>query len=89
MHRASTLFLGLGLLLAPGMLLAQQSAPEPVAASSQAVGCPIVTGTVTDEDNNPLTGATVQVPGLMDAFITNSEGHYMIMTKAPLQKTRG
>ncbi|QIX61392.1 hypothetical protein FY528_11865 [Hymenobacter lutimineralis] len=87
MHRAFTFFFGLGLfLLTPASLFAQTTVAEPTAAPAQALGCAIVTGTVTDESNNPLTGATVEVPGIKDAFITNSEGRYIIMTKTPLPR---
>ena len=39
---------------------------------------------VTDENQQPLTGATVVVPGINDAYITNSEGRYIITPRKPM-----
>jgi hypothetical protein len=90
MSRNLTFLLSLGFLLVPGMVLAQHSGatPEPAAATPAqepaALECPALTGIVTDENQQPLTGATVVVQGINDAFSTNSQGQYIITSKKPI-----
>ncbi|MCB2409242.1 carboxypeptidase-like regulatory domain-containing protein [Hymenobacter lucidus] len=82
-----TILAGLGLCLLSGQALAQQpagtatTAPEP---APPVLECQTLTGVVTDENQQPLTGATVVVQGIQDAFSTNSEGQYIITTKKPI-----
>ncbi len=90
--------LTLWLTISPGF--AQQVKPgAPVAAvvvvptpgSGDALECQELTGRVTDEFDYPLTGATIMLraPGKgfsLDAFSTNSEGHYIITSKEPIPR---
>ncbi|WP_375434704.1 carboxypeptidase-like regulatory domain-containing protein [uncultured Hymenobacter sp.] len=72
-----------------GTALAQQSTTAPadsVAQPAPPPGCLSLTGLVTDENFQPLTGATVQVQGINDAYSTNSEGRYIVTSKKPLPR---
>ncbi|TGE26448.1 carboxypeptidase regulatory-like domain-containing protein [Hymenobacter metallicola] len=82
MSRTLTFLTGLVLLLAPGALLAQQ--PATASAVTVLLECPSLTGVVTDENQQPLTGATVVVAGINDAFSTNSEGRYIVNSRKPI-----
>ena len=42
-----------------------------------------VTGTVTDEDGNPLTGATILVKGTLIGASTDTEGRYSLKVPSP------
>ena len=82
MYRFLTLLISLGLLAVPGKLLAQQTTtttPDSIEQPSQPSGCESLLGLITDENYKPLTGATIQLQGINDAFSTNSEGRYMIV----------
>ena len=46
--------------------------------------CPLLTGIVTDDQLNPLTGATVVVEGINDAYSTNSQGQYIVTSRSPI-----
>ncbi|UOQ54344.1 carboxypeptidase-like regulatory domain-containing protein [Hymenobacter cellulosivorans] len=81
MLRTLPFLAGLALLsLAPGISRAQQSDPTPAAS----LECSVLTGVVTDENQRPLTGATVVIIGVNDAFSTNSEGQYIVSSRKPL-----
>ncbi|MBC8081921.1 MAG: carboxypeptidase-like regulatory domain-containing protein [Hymenobacter sp.] len=99
MHRAFLSLIGLGLLLVPGTVLAQEPAPVSADSATQSASplisqpapqpapppeCQTLTGLITDENYQPLTGATVQVRGINDAYSTNSEGRYIIAPKNPI-----
>ncbi|TGE20544.1 hypothetical protein E5K00_21355 [Hymenobacter aquaticus] len=83
MSRTRTLLAGFSFFLTPGFVLAQQAA----AAPDQPLECPTVSGLVTDENQQPLTGATVVVLGIQDAFSTNSEGRYIVSSRKPISQT--
>ena len=81
MCRLFPLLIVFSFLLAPGKSLAQQynsTAADSVAKQGPPPGCQSITGLITDENYQPLTGATVQVQGINDAFSTNSEGRYIV-----------
>jgi hypothetical protein len=79
MYRFLTLIIGFTLAAVPGKLLAQQATtPDSVEQPSQPTGCESLTGVITDENYKPLSGATIQVQGINDAFSTNSEGRYIV-----------
>lgn len=64
---------------------ATQVAPAPNAT----LPCQTLTGRVTNNVNEPLTGATVMLRSRSksfgaDACITNAEGEYLLMTKQPI-----
>ncbi|WP_022821763.1 carboxypeptidase-like regulatory domain-containing protein [Hymenobacter norwichensis] len=88
MYRFLTFLIGFGLMAIPGKLLAQQTTttvPDSMEQSSQISSCESLTGLITDENYKPLTGATLQLQGINDAFSTNSEGRYIIMlNKRPI-----
>ncbi len=63
----------------------------PAAAPADNLSCQVLTGRVTDEFAYPLSGATIilRAPGKgfsLDAFSTNSEGHYIITSKQPISR---
>lgn len=85
MYRFLTLLIGLGLMAVPGKLLAQQTTTATPEALEQPSSCESLTGLITDENYKPLTGATLQLQGINDAFSTNSEGRYIIvLNKRPI-----
>ncbi|MCB2380062.1 carboxypeptidase-like regulatory domain-containing protein [Hymenobacter sp. BT635] len=77
MPHLSTYLAGFAFVLAPGAALAQQ----PVSTPDQPLPCQSLSGIVTDEKQQPLTGATVVVQGIQDAYSTNSEGQYIVTSK--------
>ncbi|PJJ48545.1 carboxypeptidase regulatory-like domain-containing protein [Hymenobacter chitinivorans] len=82
MLRPRTFLSGLALSLFSGACLAQQPVTASAPAASQE--CSTLTGVVTDENQRPLTGATVVIVGVNDAFSTNSEGQYIVSSRKPL-----
>ncbi|GAA3935808.1 carboxypeptidase-like regulatory domain-containing protein [Hymenobacter algoricola] len=80
--------LAFGLLAAPGSALAQQQGAPPVASADLPAApvreCPTLTGVITDQNHQPLTGATIVVQGISDAYSTNSEGRYIIAPRRPM-----
>ena len=77
------------LLSISGAALAQQPATVPTDSTAQPgppPGCLSLTGLITNENFQPLTGATVQVQGINDAYSTNSEGRYIVTSKKPLPR---
>jgi len=89
MQRLLPFLLSFVLLGISGTALAQQPATAPVDSVAKPViptGCLSLTGLVTDENFQPLTGATVQIQGINDAFSTNSEGRYILTSKKPLPR---
>ena len=76
-----------GMPASPGAAVAL--APPPTLPDE--LECQVLTGRVTDEFAYPLTGATIMLrnPGKgfsPDAYITNSEGHYIISSKQPIPR---
>ncbi|UOG74641.1 carboxypeptidase-like regulatory domain-containing protein [Hymenobacter tibetensis] len=67
--------------------MAQQTTTLPADSTSQPApppSCESLTGLITDESYQPLTGATVQVQGINDAFSTNAEGRYIVVFRKPV-----
>ena len=70
----------------------QQPVPVPPAGTSGSeLECRVLTGRVTDPFAYPLTGAIIMLrsPGQsfsLDAFSTNSEGHYIITAKQAIPR---
>jgi hypothetical protein len=66
--------------------------PAPFPSETNDLGCRVLTGRVTNQLNQPLTGATVIVrlpntKGLsIDPSITNAEGQYMVSSKLPIPR---
>ncbi|UOQ73564.1 carboxypeptidase regulatory-like domain-containing protein [Hymenobacter cellulosilyticus] len=85
MPRTLTFLAGLAMSLTSGACLAQQ--PATASTPPASLECSMVTGVVTDEKQQPLTGATVVIVGLNDAFSTNSEGQYIVNSKKPLPQS--
>ena len=56
------------ILIAPRYILAN--------ATEKSIQPPQITGTVTDQDGNPLIGVTVMVKGTMQGTITDAEGNF-------------
>lgn len=87
MRSTLTFLIALILFAVSGQALAQQpagAAPAPADPAPPVLECQTLTGVVTDEKQQPLTGATVVVQGIQDAFSTNSQGQYIITTRKPI-----
>jgi hypothetical protein len=87
MRRLHLFLIGIFLLLSSGRALAQQPAADSTDSISQPApppSCESLTGLITDENYQPLTGATIQVQGINDAFSTNAEGRYIVVFKKPV-----
>jgi|GEM_PF-5420983 len=86
MSRAFLFSLSLGCALTAAPALAQQPAVSTPIVSDPVLtplDCPTLVGVVTD-GSQPLTGATVVVQGVQDAFSTNSQGQYIITLRKPV-----
>jgi hypothetical protein len=66
--------------------------PASAAPESNDLGCRVLTGRVTNQLNQPLTGASVVVrlpntKGIsIDPSITNAEGQYMVSSRQPIPR---